>query len=103
VTFVTVLPWLAMSLMAMYIYSKRKESKLLLVQAAGAAGMFALPLGQGIIYPILGSISISDDLLNAERIIYRFMLFVMLCVFAIGYCLERFTKRTEVDGFPVQP
>jgi hypothetical protein len=46
---------------------------------------------------------LSPDIQNAEWIIYRFMLFVALLAFALGYCLERFKRRSEAPGFPVQP
>jgi hypothetical protein len=103
VTIIVYMPWLVMAAVATFIYLKRNNSKLILLQAAGAAGMFVLPLVQWVITLVMWMIGFSTDLYYAENIIYRFMLFMMLCVFAAGFCLEKLGKRTEVAGFPVQP
>jgi hypothetical protein len=102
VTVIVSVPWLVLAGVAAFVYFKRKGSRMVLVQAAGAAGMFVLPLFQWLLVLVMSMIGFSYDIMNAERIIYRFMLFVMLCVFAAGYALERWKKR-ELPGFPVQP
>ena len=103
VTGVSVLPWAAMSVMALFAYKKNPNSKMLLLQAAGAAGEVILQMGQWFISLIMSWLKLSYDIMSAEIVIYRFLLFVALLVFALGYCLERFKRRGDVQGFPIQP
>ncbi len=103
VTGVTVLPWAAMSVMALFAFKKNPASKMLLLQAGGAAGQVVLQLGQWFIALVMSWMNLSFDIVRAEIVIYRFLLFICLLAFAMGYCLERFKRRSEVHGFPVQP
>ncbi len=103
VTGISVLPWGGMCLMALFAFRKHPASKMLLLQAAGAAAQVILQLGQWFIALMMNWMGLSFDIQRAENTIYRFLLFIALVTFALGYCLERFKRRSEAPGFPVQP
>ena len=103
VTGISVLPWCAMCLMALFAYKKNPASKMLLLQSAGAAAQVVLQLGQWFLALVMSWMKLSYDIVSAEIVIYRFLLFIALLTFALGYCLERFKRRSDVQGFPVQP
>ena len=103
VTGVSVLPWGFMCIMALFAFRRHPASKMLLLQAAGAAAQVVLQLGQWLIALLMYWMNLSFDIQRAEITIYRFLLFIALVTFALGYCLERFKRRSEPPGFPVQP
>lgn len=96
-TFIAYLPWLAIGAMAGWSLSKRKDSKMLLLQALGAAGMFVLGLAEWFVLTILGWMNQYGMLYTSARTIFGFLLFVSLAMFAAGYCLERFKNRKAIS------
>jgi hypothetical protein len=95
VTFCNCLPWLAVGTFAALSVRGQKSSATLMLQAAGAAALFLLPLGQWLIVRLLLQTLIKAEvsLVHAANIIFGFLLFVSLVAFAAGYCFERLTRR----------
>ena len=93
VTFWKYLPWVAIALMAALAFRKRMESKSLMLQAVGAAGIFFLRMAQWVIVSLLlTKLGASFSVLNAANIIFEFLLFMSLLAFAAGYCMERISR-----------
>jgi len=93
-TFFQYLPWIAIALMATLALRKRKESRMLMLQAAGAGAMFVLAVAQWVIVELILKVGFKAwNLVSAGNYIFGFLLFVALCTFAAGYCGERFARR----------
>lgn len=106
ITFWAYLPWVAVALMAALALRKRRESRSLLLQAAGASAMFLLAVLQWVIEwifaithltaPVGTTTAPSNSRLVAnEQAVFSFLFFLALAIFALGYCLERFKRRGE--------
>jgi hypothetical protein len=95
ITFWSYLPWVAIALMAGLALRRRKESKALLMQAVGASAYFLLGIVQFVVVLMLRYFS-AGKLLDAAAYIFGFLMFLALVLFALGYCLERFTRRKDM-------
>ena len=94
ITFWQYLPWIAIALMAGLALRKRTDSRTLLLQAGGAAAMFVLAMAQWVIVELLmRGLKASSNWIDGGNYVFGFLLFVALCAFAVGYCLERFARR----------
>ena len=94
ITFWQFLPWIAIALVAALALRKRTDSRTLLLQAGGAAAMFVLAMAQWVIVElIMKGLNASAKLIQAGNYVFGFLLFVALCTFAAGYCVERFARR----------
>jgi hypothetical protein len=94
-TFCNCAPWLAITLVAALAARRQKDSFALILQTAGAACLFLLPLTRWLVVNLLlvTLIKASPKIVEAAQIIFLFLLFVSLVAFATGFCVERLARR----------
>lgn len=98
------LPWVAIGLMAGLALRKRRESRSLMMQAAGACAMFLLGAAKWVIVDFLFEFfNTGEKLTKAANIIFGFLLFCALAIFALGYCAERFRRRNQAIQVSATP
>ena len=103
-TFIYNLPWIAIGLLAALALRRHKTSKALMLQAAGAALTVLLAFGRWLVIDvIMFGLDVRPTLINGTHYIFAFLMFLALAAFALGYCIDHFSKRKVVDvqGFPV--
>jgi hypothetical protein len=96
IVFVSNLPWVAVALVAALALRRRKESTALMLQALGAAAMFVGALGQTLILHLVEWLGVLA-VVHPTEIIFRFLLFVSLAAFALGFCLEHLARPRPVQ------
>ncbi len=90
------LPWVAIGLMAGAALHRRKESRLLMLQAGGACAMFLLGAAQWVIVDfLLPFFRATYAVTHFAQDIFAFLLFIALSAFAVGYCGERMSRRHQ--------
>jgi len=98
------LPWVAIGLMAGLALRKRRESRSLMLQAAGACGTFLLGAGKWVVVELLlRGLGASDRYTKPADAIFEFLLFVALAAFAVGYCAERLKRSNRAIQVSATP
>ena len=98
------LPWIAIGFMAGLAFRKRRESRSLMLQAAGACSMFLLGAAQWIVVDfLLVFFRATPGVISFSRNIFSFLLFVALAAFAVGYCAERLKRSNRAIQVSATP
>jgi hypothetical protein len=95
------LPWLVIGVMAALALWRKRDSVPLILQVMGAIGMFVLPFAQWLIADLLlRALNAGSGVIHPTNIIFKFLIFVALVIFALGYVLERWklSKPAQVTA-----
>jgi len=95
-TMIGQIPWLAIACVGAWGLYRGAKTLPLILQVLGALGLSATVIAHPIIINILLWMDAPNDLLKAAGIIMTFLTFVMLCVFATGFIMEKLKKNKVV-------
>lgn len=95
------LPWIAIALVALMSLMRAKHSKALWMQVIGANCLFGLWTLRWLASVAMRATSVSPSMVSFVGAAFELLTYVMLVVFAIGYCVERLTQKRDAAGFPV--
>lgn len=89
--------WLVVAVAAFMAYLRGRQSAVVL-QAVGAVGICCVTLAQTVVIQVLSS-SISSWGPNGIQLYYMVLWvlgFFALLLFAVGYCMEKFSQRSNI-------
>lgn len=103
-TLIGQLPWLAIAVVAAIVFFRGEKTIPVIVQAISACGVATMVILRELLWMLVRWLNGGWELMGYVSRGIGFLVFVLLCVFAGAYIVEKFKKKKkDAAGFPVAP